>query len=181
MSVVPACSLARRSAAVGGRCADCDTSIALLVVSSVATVAVSGKVTLEGVKPTVNTAACSGSVALVQLRSREGDVFDLFDGFSSFAGTFENVIFSVDGYAGLFDPAAAAEEAVGNAVEQPRPDHLDRHPTVESYAAAKARVFQRQQPEDWAVVNADDPAWRRLLPASRLVRYTVAGAPDAGP
>ena len=37
VSVVPACSAARRSAAVGGRCADCDTSIALLVVSSVAT------------------------------------------------------------------------------------------------------------------------------------------------
>jgi UDP-N-acetylmuramoylalanine--D-glutamate ligase len=35
-------------------------------------------------------------------------------------------------------------------------DHLDRHPTVEAYAAAKARIFQNQQPTDWAVVNADD-------------------------
>ena len=40
------------------------------------------------------------------------------------------------------------------------PDHLDRHPTVEAYAAAKARVFRRQLPDDWAVVNADDPAAR---------------------
>jgi UDP-N-acetylmuramoylalanine--D-glutamate ligase len=40
------------------------------------------------------------------------------------------------------------------------PDHLDRHPTVEAYAAAKARVFRRQGPDDWAVVNADDPAAR---------------------
>ena len=35
-------------------------------------------------------------------------------------------------------------------------DHLDRHPTVEAYAAAKARIFASQQPTDWAVVNADD-------------------------
>ena len=35
-------------------------------------------------------------------------------------------------------------------------DHLDRHPTVEAYAAAKARIFANQQATDWAVVNADD-------------------------
>jgi UDP-N-acetylmuramoylalanine--D-glutamate ligase len=38
------------------------------------------------------------------------------------------------------------------------PDHLDRHPTVEAYAAAKARIFENQTPGDWAVVNADDPS-----------------------
>jgi UDP-N-acetylmuramoylalanine--D-glutamate ligase len=37
------------------------------------------------------------------------------------------------------------------------PDHLDRHPTVEAYAAAKARIFENQTAADWAVVNADDP------------------------
>lgn len=36
------------------------------------------------------------------------------------------------------------------------PDHLDRHPTVESYSAAKARIFENQRAGDWAVVNADD-------------------------
>jgi UDP-N-acetylmuramoylalanine--D-glutamate ligase len=35
-------------------------------------------------------------------------------------------------------------------------DHLDRHPTVAAYAAAKARVFANQTADDWAVVNADD-------------------------
>jgi UDP-N-acetylmuramoylalanine--D-glutamate ligase len=35
-------------------------------------------------------------------------------------------------------------------------DHLDRHPSIESYAAAKARIFANQSAEDWAVVNADD-------------------------
>jgi UDP-N-acetylmuramoylalanine--D-glutamate ligase len=37
------------------------------------------------------------------------------------------------------------------------PDHLDRHPSVDAYAAAKARIFENQQPGDWAVVNGDDP------------------------
>ena len=26
------------------------------------------------------------------------------------------------------------------------PDHLDRHPSVEAYAAAKARIFENQEP-----------------------------------
>jgi UDP-N-acetylmuramoylalanine--D-glutamate ligase len=37
------------------------------------------------------------------------------------------------------------------------PDHLDRHPTVDAYRAAKARIFENQDASDWAVVNADDP------------------------
>jgi UDP-N-acetylmuramoylalanine--D-glutamate ligase len=36
------------------------------------------------------------------------------------------------------------------------PDHLDRHYTLENYVAAKARVFENQTPEDFAVVNADN-------------------------
>ncbi len=36
-------------------------------------------------------------------------------------------------------------------------DHLDRYPTFEDYAAAKFRVFSAMQPEDWAVLSADDP------------------------
>jgi UDP-N-acetylmuramoylalanine--D-glutamate ligase len=38
------------------------------------------------------------------------------------------------------------------------PDHLDRHPTVEAYYAAKARIFENQASSDWAVMNADEPA-----------------------
>ena len=37
------------------------------------------------------------------------------------------------------------------------PDHLDRHHTFEKYAAAKGRLFETQRPEDFAVLNADDP------------------------
>ena len=36
-------------------------------------------------------------------------------------------------------------------------DHLDRHPSIEAYASAKARIFANQTADDWAVVNADDP------------------------
>ena len=36
-------------------------------------------------------------------------------------------------------------------------DHLDWHPTMEAYAAAKARIWAAQGPDDLAVVNAEDP------------------------
>jgi len=36
------------------------------------------------------------------------------------------------------------------------PDHLDRHHTFENYAAAKARIFENQTTEDFAVLNADN-------------------------
>ena len=37
------------------------------------------------------------------------------------------------------------------------PDHLDRHGTFAAYASAKARIFENQQADDFAVLNADDP------------------------
>ena len=36
------------------------------------------------------------------------------------------------------------------------PDHLDRHKTLEGYAAAKRRLFETQTNKDYAVLNADD-------------------------
>src|SRR6202167_3041453 len=36
------------------------------------------------------------------------------------------------------------------------PDHLDRHRTFAAYTDAKARIFENQRPEDYAVLNADD-------------------------
>ncbi len=36
------------------------------------------------------------------------------------------------------------------------PDHLDRHYTFENYAAAKARIFENQTADDFAVFNADN-------------------------
>lgn len=36
------------------------------------------------------------------------------------------------------------------------PDHLDRHSTFQSYVDAKARIFENQTGDDFAVLNADD-------------------------
>src|ERR1022692_242546 len=36
------------------------------------------------------------------------------------------------------------------------PDHLDRHYSFENYAAAKARIFENQSANDFAVLNADN-------------------------
>jgi UDP-N-acetylmuramoylalanine--D-glutamate ligase len=46
------------------------------------------------------------------------------------------------------------------------PDHLDRHHTLQAYAAAKARIFENQNRQDAAVLNADDPATAPHAPSS---------------
>ena len=38
------------------------------------------------------------------------------------------------------------------------PDHLDRHGTFANYAAAKTRITERQQADDFLVLNAEDKA-----------------------
>lgn len=38
------------------------------------------------------------------------------------------------------------------------PDHLDRHHSFDAYMRAKARIFERQTPQDYAVLNGDDPS-----------------------
>src|SRR5258708_2458821 len=47
------------------------------------------------------------------------------------------------------------------------PDHLDRHRTFAAYVDAKARLFENQQPEDFAVLNADDPTCVDLADRTR--------------
>jgi UDP-N-acetylmuramoylalanine--D-glutamate ligase len=56
-------------------------------------------------------------------------------------------------------------------------DHLDRHPTVAAYAAAKARIFANQGEHDWAVLNADDPAVLEHArgAAGRRVMFSLEG------
>ena len=56
-------------------------------------------------------------------------------------------------------------------------DHLDRHPSVEAYAAAKSRIFDNQTSDDFAVVNADDPTVmaRSRTTAGRRVRFALSG------
>ena len=61
-------------------------------------------------------------------------------------------------------------------------DHLDRHPTIDAYVSAKARIFANQTAGDWAVLNADDP---RVVKeggrtAARRVSFSLAGAAGDG-
>ncbi|UCH30924.1 MAG: UDP-N-acetylmuramoyl-L-alanine--D-glutamate ligase [Myxococcales bacterium] len=43
------------------------------------------------------------------------------------------------------------------------PDHLDRYASFEHYAAAKARIFERQEADDFAVLPADEPDLGELV------------------
>ena len=49
------------------------------------------------------------------------------------------------------------------------PDHLDRHGSMEAYAAAKARIFEKQTVADFAILNADDPASTPYAPSKPKV------------
>jgi len=57
-------------------------------------------------------------------------------------------------------------------------DHLDFHGTMEEYGAAKRRLFVTpgQPGPRWAVLNADDPASKRMEPedsSSQTIRYGI--------
>ncbi len=57
------------------------------------------------------------------------------------------------------------------------PDHLDRHHTMENYAAAKARILLNQRAEDFAVLNAEnEPAAVLAAGARGQVSWFHAGA-----
>jgi UDP-N-acetylmuramoylalanine--D-glutamate ligase len=62
------------------------------------------------------------------------------------------------------------------------PDHMDRHGTMERYAAAKARIFMNQRAGDFFVVNRDDAAAFALAKdcEATVVPFSRRGAEDAG-
>jgi len=51
------------------------------------------------------------------------------------------------------------------------PDHLDRHRTFEAYVNAKARMFENQTGEDFAVLNEDDPTCMAMAAGTRSQVY----------
>ncbi|MBW7882436.1 MAG: UDP-N-acetylmuramoyl-L-alanine--D-glutamate ligase [Caldilineaceae bacterium] len=67
----------------------------------------------------------------------------------------------------LFDPrwAWGSFEALGPqvaAILNLTPNHLDRHPDMAAYAAAKFNLLRHLPPEATVVLNADDPVTRRV-------------------
>ncbi len=59
------------------------------------------------------------------------------------------------------------------------PDHLDRHGTEDAYERAKARIFENQAPEDWAVVPAGDARIRAHASRGRARVLTFGADLDA--
>ncbi len=60
------------------------------------------------------------------------------------------------------------------------PDHLDRHADLDSYLAAKLRIFANQGNDDVAVYNADDPmlAGTDLGGCARRIAFCTGAAPE---
>jgi UDP-N-acetylmuramoyl-L-alanyl-D-glutamate--2,6-diaminopimelate ligase len=57
-------------------------------------------------------------------------------------------------------------------------DHLDYHHTMDSYIAAKRRLFAALPADGWAVVNMDDPVSARMTEACKC-RVITAGLANA--
>jgi UDP-N-acetylmuramoylalanine--D-glutamate ligase len=55
------------------------------------------------------------------------------------------------------------------------PNHLDRHPTMEAYWAAKGQILAHQGASDWAVLNADDAWSLRYRAVGRTLRFSLNG------
>jgi UDP-N-acetylmuramoylalanine--D-glutamate ligase len=60
------------------------------------------------------------------------------------------------------------------------PDHLDRHADLDSYLAAKLRIFANQGNDDIAIYNADDPALAGvdLGGCARRIAFCHGAGPD---
>ncbi len=58
-------------------------------------------------------------------------------------------------------------------------EHLDYHPDLGSYAAAKMRLSELVKPGGLEVVNADDPTWSSMPPRSELRRIKYGRTADA--
>jgi UDP-N-acetylmuramoylalanine--D-glutamate ligase len=61
------------------------------------------------------------------------------------------------------------------AITNVTPNHLDRHPSMEAYWAAKGQILANQATTDWAVLNADDAWSGRYRPRGRVLRFSLEG------
>ncbi len=57
------------------------------------------------------------------------------------------------------------------------PNHLDRHPSMEHYAAAKINILRWQTAENIAVLNADDARTSALQPTGRVAWFSLSKPP----
>ena len=61
-------------------------------------------------------------------------------------------------------------------------DHLNRHGTMEVYTGLKRHIFDAQEARDFAVLNGDDPACRRMAEGlrGRVLFFSRLGEVDQG-
>jgi UDP-N-acetylmuramoylalanine--D-glutamate ligase len=60
------------------------------------------------------------------------------------------------------------------------PDHMDRYPSFDAYAAAKYRVFRNQQSGDTSIVNANDRRSAERYSAVRVWRFSGSSRVEEG-
>lgn len=62
------------------------------------------------------------------------------------------------------------------------PDHLDYHADIDEYRRAKERIFENQQPQDLAVLNADEPGSAALAGRlkARVAFFSSTAVPGEG-
>lgn len=96
-----------------------------------------------------------------------GDIFKAAERKSSVVGNIGNAVIA-EAIASTEDSWHIAEvssfqlettsefEPVVSAILNLTPDHLNRHKTMEAYAAAKAKVYANQTADEYLIVNADD-------------------------
>jgi UDP-N-acetylmuramoylalanine--D-glutamate ligase len=56
------------------------------------------------------------------------------------------------------------------------PDHLDRHGTFDIYVAMKEKIFANQTPEDFLILNADDPVTQQSASRARSQVFWFSGS-----
>ena len=81
-------------------------------------------------------------------------------------------------------------QPVVSAILNLTPDHMDRHKTMENYGRAKAAVFMNQTPDQYCVLNYDDPACfelaeregckAKVVPFSRMQELDFGAFAKAG-
>jgi len=60
------------------------------------------------------------------------------------------------------------------------PDHMDRYPSFDAYAAAKYRIFRNQEPHDVAIVNASDRRGAPRESKGQLRSFSAARTVEEG-
>ena len=60
------------------------------------------------------------------------------------------------------------------------PDHMDRYPSLDAYAAAKYRIFRNQQAGDTAIVNASERRSTPRASGARVWRFSASEKVEEG-